>query len=127
MAKTLADILPDEEDARRLRSNEKPEPLKRVRARKRRDDAKQLKAFRDAVWLRSQTREYLATGWATGRCAHCKERVWPDVEPRGEVHHRIPRSVCTKAQRYDPDNGVLLCGAALNDCHGKAQRHEIDV
>ena len=110
----------------------KPEPRKRTKARKAREDVVRLVAFVDAVWAREHLK--MDGPWhMMGNYAHCQHcecllsrfGAW---EPgRGEVHHLIPRSRCTKAQRYDLNNGVLLCGALLNDCHGKAQRHEIEV
>lgn|SRR3990167_10654135 len=97
----------------------KPEPRKRTKARKQREDAKALKAFRDAVWAR----EEIFPGMA--KCQRCHLEVYRHLFPVGEVHHRIGRR--NKVTRYDPANGVLLCGALGNDCHGKAQRHEIEV
>lgn len=109
----------------------KPEPRKRTKARKDRMDAKRLEAFRDAVWLREEKKffgggvvpAYLAL------CQYCFRLVCrdEDFETSGEVHHRIPRSRCTREQRYDPTNGVLLCNHFVNDCHRKAQEHLIDV
>jgi hypothetical protein len=96
---------------------------KQITARKQRNDAKGLKAFRDAVWARESarlSREDESREWA--RCQHCARFVMQaDGHRHGEVHHRIGRRA--KATRYDPANGVLLC----HDCHGKAQRHEITV
>ncbi len=105
----------------------KPEPMKRTEARKDREDAKRLKAFRLAVWAREQDKlpwneADPVKDWA--RCQHCNRAVWIDAGPYfGEVHHRIPRSICTSAQRYDPANGVLLC----RTCHQAAQEHRITI
>lgn len=103
----------------------KPEPRRVAKARKDREDAKQLKAFRDAVWEREHAKEPTATQGAYARCQHCRQWVWRESSAplflQGEVHHRIGRA--NKATRYDPDNGVLLC----HQDHGKAQRHEIET
>lgn len=106
----------------------KPEARTRTKARKARQDAKQLRAFRQVVWARERAK--LSLDSAGAYCQYCGLMV---VEPSsgiggcvfGEVHHRIGRRA--KASRYDPDNGVLLCGVFGNNCHGRAQRHEIDV
>ncbi len=97
---------------------------KQLKARKDREDAKRLKVFRDDVWSREATCDPIF-GWA--KCEHCGVTVsrYRSEPLTGEVHHRIGRR--NKATRYDPDNGVLLCNARLNDCHGKAQRGEIQV
>lgn len=103
----------------------KPTPRKKVKARKGRADAKALRAFRDAVWARE------AVGFSEffgviARCQWCGCVVSRGQEGRtADVHHRIGRR--DKAHRYDPDNGVLLCNHPRHDCHGKAQRHEIEV
>lgn len=100
-----------------------------IKARKDREDAKQLKAFRDAVWAREGAR-YSPTAdtqdnWA--RCQHCGYSVvrLRDGWMTGEVHHRIFRG--NTATRYDPANGVLLCNHLVNNCHEKAERKLIDV
>ena len=87
---------------------------KQLKARKDREDAKALKAFRDAVWLRE-----CVEGWRmTAGCQRCGRIVvrGSDYRP-GEVHHIIGRRA--KATRYDPANGVLLC----RDCHRKETEH----
>ncbi len=104
----------------------KPEARKKTKARQAREDAQRLKTFRDAVWERAKRWIDPSVSYDYGRCRHCARIVFRNLSPHGEVHHRIPRSLCTPAQRYDPANGVLLCGGP-NGCHGKAQRHEINV
>ena len=95
--------------------------VKQQKAKKDREDAKQLKAFRDAVWLR----EADCLGWAC--CQWCGAAVYrgPLHIFTGEVHHRISRR--HKATRYDPDNGVLLCNFLVNGCHERVERGEIEV
>lgn len=94
---------------------------KQIKAKKDREDAEQLKAFRDAVW----ERESDCLGWA--HCQSCGAAVYrgPLHILTGEVHHRIFRG--NKATRYDPDNGVLLCNHLVNNCHEKAERKLITV
>lgn len=103
-----------------------PKPnRKREKARKAREDAQQLKAFRDAVWLREQvrlmgrSRNLIPDGFA--RCQYCDLCVFRTRRPYGEVHHRIGRR--NKATRYDPNNGVLLC----RECHRAVTEHRIEV
>lgn len=105
----------------------KPEARKRAKARKDRRDAKNLKAFRAIVWAREKAKSTEPV-FQLAMCQHCGTVVFePELglSPVGEVHHRIGRR--DKAHRYDPDNGVLLCGVFGNDCHGRATRHEIEV
>ncbi len=101
--------------------------IKQLKARKDREDAKQLKAFRDAVWAREQLRDgsYGLAQWAA--CQHCHRWVFREEgrEPSADVHHRIGRR--NKATRYDPGNGVLLCNHLVNDCHRRAQAGEITI
>lgn len=86
----------------------KPEPLKRQKARKAREDTKRAKAFREAVWERDE-----------GRCRVCGSLVslfaasaaWWLV---GHVHHIKLRSLA-KREKYDPSNGALVC----QSCHAK--------
>jgi septal ring factor EnvC (AmiA/AmiB activator) len=102
----------------------KPEARKRAKARAKREDAKRLKAFRDAVWARESARWTAPDGLA--KCQRCGTWVKraTDAWVRGEVHHRIGRR--QKTTRYDPRNGVLLCASlGSNDCHGRIQRKEI--
>ena len=86
--------------------NPKPEPLKRQKARKVRENATRAKAFREAVWERDR-----------GVCQHCGLAVHrPGTEPyagyyrTGHVHHKIPRSLAPRL-RFDPANGILVCHA----------------
>jgi len=99
---------------------------KQQKARKDREDAKQLKAFRDAVWSRENK---IAGGDGTldvARCQACSAIVFRSERSlTGEVHHRISRR--HKATRHDPDNGVLLCNHYVNNCHEKAERGVIAV
>lgn len=102
----------------------KPEPAKRVKARKAREDAKKLKAFRDAVWKRE--RFDVVEGVEIAKCQHCGRVVGRDSHGQSaDVHHIVGRRI--KATRYDPVNGALLCNGSVNDCHGKVQRHEVDL
>ena len=102
-------------------------PRKTVKARKARADANALQAFRDAVWERETRKAKRHTYSGVPRCQSCRAQVhrgaWSLSIWHGEVHHRIPRSVCTKAQRYDTNNGVLLC----QDCHRAVQEHRITI
>jgi hypothetical protein len=101
---------------------------KQVKARKDREDAKQLKAFRDAVWHREELKQaYVGSTYQWALCQYCYEvvRRGHGVFLTGEVHHRISRR--HKATRYDPDNGVLLCNHLVNNCHEKAERGLITV
>lgn len=115
---------------------------KQVKARKDRADAKQLKAFRDAVWKRESDKMDAAldgrwepgfrfnddiASWQFAICQFCGASVHRgrDVNLTGEVHHRISRR--HKATRYDPMNGVLLCNFLIHGCHEKAERGEITV
>src|SRR5689334_23651558 len=96
----------------------KGKTCKQLKARKDREDAKQLKAFRDGVWKREGQKEWPGFIAGTyGRCQHCHAYVTRarEYELSGEVHHRISRR--HKATRYDPDNGVLLCNFLVNGCH----------
>ncbi len=105
--------------------------VKQHRAKAKREDVKQLKAFRDAVWLREELKllgDLRADGRAEiGLCFACLVIVQRfEYRPMtGEVHHRISRR--HKATRYDPQNGVLLCNHLVNNCHEKAERGEITV
>lgn len=96
---------------------------KQQKAKRDREDANQLKAFRDAVWRRE---EDAMIGYeahvpnivqAMARCQNCGAivRRGPGIILTGEVHHRIGRR--HKATRYDPDNGILLCRGCHNDAH----------
>ncbi len=99
-----------------------------VKAKRDREDAQALKAFRDACWHREELKqEWIGSTFQWARCQSCGVVVQRGhgVFLTGEIHHRIGRR--NKATRFDPSNGVLLCNALVNDCHGKAQRHEITV
>lgn len=68
-----------------------------------RDDKKQLQAWRAAVWKRDQ-----------GICQCCLRKVIKTLEnvpARGECHHLDGRA--NTAIRFDVRNGTLVC----NDCH----------
>lgn len=99
---------------------------KQLRDKAKRDDAKQLRAFRVAVWMRESRKVDNFELADIARCEHCGTWVhrWPG-DLTGEVHHRISRR--HKATRYDPANGVLLCNHLVNNCHDKAERGEIQV
>lgn len=99
---------------------------KQVKARKDRADAKQLKAFRDAVWLREAEKTWPGLLPIYALCQHSGEIVHRGEQIlTGEVHHRIFRG--NKSTRYDPANGVLLCNHLVNNCHEKAERKLIQV
>lgn len=106
----------------------KGKTVKQLRAKAKREDAKQLARFRDAVWVREfDPLRFSSVDVQHGRCQHCSYPVHRGrtVRLTGEVHHRISRR--HKATRYDPDNGVLLCNFLVNGCHEKAERGEIQV
>lgn len=93
-----------------------PKPLSRLEAKAAKDkaDEQALERFRQAVWARDKS-----------KCRRCRRKVIKTlalVPERGEVHHRRGRRVAP-ADRYNVDQAVLLCAR----CHGKAQRHEIEV
>lgn len=98
----------------------KPEPRKRVKAQKDREDAKQLRAFRDACWERQIA---VAGGgiipgdgyWSF--CESCMGPVFERGYRLGQVHHKISRR--HKSSRYDPSNGELLCRKCHNERHGR--------
>jgi len=85
---------------------------KQVRAKAKREDAKQLKAFRDACWDLVTLR-----GCLVAVCAECRCDVYRDREPFGYVHHIISRR--HKATRTDPRNGEILCRKCHNERHGR--------
>ena len=109
----------------------KPEPRKRTKARKDREDATKLAEFCDGVWAREQAKYFRADCQIgprcnVARCQHCDAVVVRSPESvTGDVHHRIGRR--SKATRYDPLNGVLLCNHRVNDCHRRAQEGLITV
>jgi 5-methylcytosine-specific restriction endonuclease McrA len=88
----------------------KPEPWKRLKARRLRQKAKDRKSCRAIVFA-----------LAGGRCEHCQRRVCDDVPEwapeRAHVNERIPKS--KGGDPTDPDNCELLCGA----CHMPNGRH----
>lgn len=96
---------------------------KQLKARKDREDAKQLKAFQDEVWRRERHLTFPDSEPETtgARCQNCGRFVYRSFEPFGEVHHRISRR--HKATRYDPANGVLLC----HNCHVEVTEKRITV
>jgi len=90
---------------------------KQLKAQKDREDAKQFKVFRDAVWDRERRRLGLDDSFAL--CQGCGELVSPSLGSLfGQVHHVVSRR--HKATRIDPDNGRLLC----RKCHNNAHRRE---
>lgn len=99
---------------------------KQLKAKRDREDAKQIKAFRDAVWRREAAKVGNEEFADVAECQYCLDWVhrWPD-SLTGEVHHRIGRR--HKSTRYDPDNGVLLCNFLVNNCHAKAEAGLIQV
>lgn len=109
----------------------KPEPRKRIKARKDREDAQRLEAFRDAVWERESRKLadfecVRVPGHDYARCQICLCLVMRSLQDQtADVHHRIGRRI--RATRYDVANGLLLCNSWANDCHGKVTRHELDA
>ena len=106
---TLAEV-----EAARPRAQPKPSARLKDKLAHAREDAKQLQAFRQAVWTRDK-----------GQCRVCGRMVIKTlslVPNRGEVHHLRGRNV-TPEDRYNVKKARLLCAV----CHGKAQRHEITV
>lgn len=94
---------------------------KQVKARKDREDARKLKAFRDAVWQREHDK--MADPFAPSYFAKCQDcRAWVDrrrgASIPGHVHHVMSRR--EKALRTVPSNGRLLC----RRCHNKRHRRE---
>ena len=83
-----------------------PKPRRKLVDRvadKRRTDMRG-QAFRNAVWIRDDS-----------RCRHCGRLVRRTLEllpERGEVHHRHGRNVRPE-DKYNPDMAVLLCAR----CH----------
>ena len=91
-----------------------------LKAKRDREDAKQLKAFQDGVWNREAT---LSNGGnitpQVARCQQCGDLVVRVIgSPRfGHVHHNISRR--HKATRYSISNGQLLCRSCHNSVHGR--------
>ena len=89
-----------------------PKPVSRLAAtlEKRRTEKKAGELFRAAVWIR-----------AGGRCEQCGRRCVRTTElrpDRGEVDHLRPRSL-SKALKFDPKNGRLLCLEHHMERHGR--------
>lgn len=83
----------------------KPEPRKRVKARRKRQHAAVVRDIRAYVFLREQN-----------ICRICRIR-------RAESMHEIrPRSL---GGRVSPQNSIAVCGNGVEGCHGFAQRHDI--
>jgi 5-methylcytosine-specific restriction endonuclease McrA len=83
----------------------KPEPYQRVKARKKRQEAKERAHCRAIVWA-----------LAGGRCERCMRVVRDDDVPewaadRAHVNERVPRS--RGGSPTDPSNCELLC----QSCH----------
>lgn len=77
----------------------KPEPLRKVRERSRRDRSLRRRACVEAVWARAE-----------GRCQDCGRRVWPahvDFRLVGHVHEVVSRA--RGGDELDPGNCQLLC------------------
>ena len=53
---------------------------------------------------------------AQGRCERCQNYVGGALL---HCHHRIPRSRAAKADKWNPANGVALCGP----CHDGVHKH----
>ena len=83
----------------------KPEPHKRTKARRDRDDTKRIKAVRVAVFDRDD-----------GRCRCCRIRV------ADSMHEIRPRSL---GGRVCLENSIALCGSGTTGCHGLCQSHRV--
>lgn len=83
----------------------KPKTRKQLKARKKRQAAKEIRAVRAYVFERER-----------GICRCCG---WMPAE---SMHELRPRSLGGKVSR---DNSVAVCGDGVRGCHGKLQRHEI--
>ena len=89
-----------------------PKPLSRlaITLEKRRKEKKAGELFRAAVWIR-----------CGGRCVFCGRRCVRTTElrpERGEIDHLVPRSL-SKAKKFDPANGQLLCKRCHDVRHGR--------
>jgi 5-methylcytosine-specific restriction endonuclease McrA len=83
----------------------KPEPRKRVKAREKRAESKQVKAIRAAVFERDR---FL--------CRCCGHR------PAESMHEIRPRSLGGKVSM---ENSIASCGSGTTGCHGRLQSHRI--
>jgi 5-methylcytosine-specific restriction endonuclease McrA len=90
---------------------------KQVKARKDREDAKQLKAFRDAVFKREHDKLDYPTPDDLAKCQDCHAWVRKTGLYRGHVHHVISRR--HKSTRHSAENGRLLCRKCHNQAHGR--------
>jgi 5-methylcytosine-specific restriction endonuclease McrA len=85
----------------------KPEPIKKLKARKKRQQAAKAKAFRDAVW---KQRDH-------GRCRVCGGWCFRGLEGlTGHVHHLRGRRV-DPVNKYNPQRAVLLCAGCHRAVH----------
>lgn len=85
----------------------KPEPRKRTKGRRTRQQSAHVAAVRAYVFAREG-----------GVCRICGLR-------RAESMHEIrPRSLGGRVSR---ENSIAVCGDGVRGCHGLAQRHEIHV
>ncbi len=90
---------------------------KQVKAKRDREDAKALEAFRQAVWDRESEKFGQDDGFAL--CQRCGTLVSPAPGLLfGEVDHIRPRSLAPEL-RYESTNGRLLCRI----CHRKVTEH----
>ena len=102
--------------------NWKPEPWKRVKARRKAKKARDRRACCDIVWTRARSRcECDDCGKHEGRCSRFLKRAstfWKEV---GHVDEKIPRS--QGGDPTDPTNCRLTCP----DCHfsGPSGAHRI--
>lgn len=90
----------------------KGKPRLTVKVEQQREEGKLQRAFIAAVWKR-----------AKGLCEWCGVKCQKTIElnpKRGEVDHIRPRSL-SKAKKFDPKNGRLLC----LQCHTTRHRGTI--
>lgn len=93
--------------------------VRQRRAKAKRDDAKALKAFQDAVWKRECDKLPFMSREAA-KCQDCGRWVYRDTcipSRLGHVHHVVSRR--HRAKRTDPANGRLLCRECHNNIHGR--------
>lgn len=93
--------------------NPKPEPWKRVKARRKREFAKARKACRSAVYARDG-----------GQCVRCGKRLFLNPSDEGadwfnvaNINEKRPRSLGGSA--IDPESANTLCAG----CHTGTGRH----